>query len=518
MTTTVVGTTFKLFLFSWLVYAVFATPAGGVTPNRYVDLVHSIVNEGRFAIDTYQENTIDKAYYNGHYYAGALPGPAFLAVPAYLAFKGLYALLPQSFNQLAGGIQSYQITKQADSSFYGRIDNVEFFLSQLFLTLTVLASTAAAGVAMVFRSMVLLGYKEKDALIVSSFYAFGTIAFFYSTIFFEQIFSATLAISAFYLILNATKNINQEGGRVLLLIAGLLSGCGLLVEYPTAFIALWMGIWLFTSTRDWKPAALYLIGGITPVLVLLAYNYALFNNPLSTPYAHLIAEFDSVHGIGFFGATYPHIDRLFGLLFGDERGLFLFAPITLVGFVGLVDEILERKRNFIAAAVCGGITASYIVFFSSYTNWRGGAAFGPRYLIATLPFIALGIAFAFEALPKRLIYLVGGLSIFINWTGAQFGFAANITQHIGDLFVQGPSLPALDAIITHSTSHLSDPYLFAEHYHIVLTLTLILGLFGLFLWMFRNLLLPGRGLPGADLTAALAENRPRARQDRGISS
>jgi hypothetical protein len=43
----------KLFLTIWLIYALYVTPAGGVTPNRYVDLVHSIVNEGRFAIDTY---------------------------------------------------------------------------------------------------------------------------------------------------------------------------------------------------------------------------------------------------------------------------------------------------------------------------------------------------------------------------------------------------------------------------------------------------------------------------------
>ena len=31
---------FKLFLTIWVVYALYATPAGGVTPNRYVDLVH----------------------------------------------------------------------------------------------------------------------------------------------------------------------------------------------------------------------------------------------------------------------------------------------------------------------------------------------------------------------------------------------------------------------------------------------------------------------------------------------
>jgi hypothetical protein len=83
-------TELKLFFAIWLVYAVYVAPAGGALPNRYQDLTFSIVDEGRFIIDTYQENTVDKAYYQGHYYLVALPGPSFLAVPAYLAFKPLY--------------------------------------------------------------------------------------------------------------------------------------------------------------------------------------------------------------------------------------------------------------------------------------------------------------------------------------------------------------------------------------------------------------------------------------------
>ena len=42
----------KIFLTVWMVYAVFALPAGGTLPNRYLDLIHSIVNERRLEIDT----------------------------------------------------------------------------------------------------------------------------------------------------------------------------------------------------------------------------------------------------------------------------------------------------------------------------------------------------------------------------------------------------------------------------------------------------------------------------------
>src|SRR5438477_12166886 len=67
-------------LLVWLVFSLHLVPAGGVNPNRYLDLTHSLVNEHTLNIDAYHENTIDKSYYNGHYYIAANPGPSFLAV------------------------------------------------------------------------------------------------------------------------------------------------------------------------------------------------------------------------------------------------------------------------------------------------------------------------------------------------------------------------------------------------------------------------------------------------------
>lgn len=500
-------TELKLLFTIWLVYAVYATPAGGVTPNRYVDLVHSIVNEGRFAIDTYHENTIDKAYYNGHYYAGALPGPAFLAVPAYVVFKGAYTLIPQSVKTTASGVQSYQKEKQADSSFYGSVDNTEFFLSQLFLVLTVVGACSALGAVLLFKTLNLLGLETRVSLIVTYLYALGTIVFFYSTVFFEQVFSATLGIGAFYFVLRATRKENHNPSHAALVLAGFVSGCGLLVEYPTALITLWLGIWLMLSTRSWRPAADFAAGALLPLLILLAYDYALFNDPLTTPYAHLIPEFDSVHGVGFFGATYPHLDRFLGLLFGYERGLFLYMPIALIGFFGLVHEMRAHSSRSLAALACAGITISYIVFFSSYTNWRGGAAFGPRYLIAALPFVILGVAFAFNFLPKAWLYLFGALSVFVNWTGAQFGFAVTVTEHIGDLLARGPTLPAFEAILSHSSSPSSSLYQFALDFHGPFTMAATVVLLGGFLIANRDLLWNATVLRDSELREVLPENR-----------
>jgi len=479
------STEFKLFLTIWIVYAVYVTPAGGVTPNRYVDLVHSIVNEGRFTIDTYHENTIDKSYYNGHYYAGALPGPAFLAVPAYVVFKGVYALVPQSIKNSASGVQSYKKDKQPNSSFYGSVDNVEFFLSQVFLNLTVLAPFSALGGLLLFKTIRRLGYDAGIALTVTILYAFGSIVFFYSTVFFEQVFSATLGIAAFYLVLGTIQSSGNEYRSSLVFSAGLLAGCGLLVEYTTIFIGGWLGLWLLLTVHR-RQIIFFAMGFLIPIAVLMAYDYVLFGNPLDTPYAHLIQVHESVHGIGFFGATYPRLERFLGLLVGPERGLFLFMPITMVGLLGVAWSIWKRRLQALPALICAGIFGFYLLFFSSFTNWRGGSAFGPRYFIAPLPFLFIGVAFAFDFFPRVLIYILGAFSILINWAGAQFGFAGSPLEHIRNVVAQGPTLPIFGAILTHSTSHESGTYLFAARYHSAITIVITIVLVAIASWAFRR--------------------------------
>ncbi len=474
----------RLFLTIWLVYAIYVTPAGGVTPNRYVDLVHSIVNEGRFEIDTYHENTIDKAYYNGHYYAGALPGPAFLAVPAYVVFKGLYLVMPQSFKDLAGGIESYQKQKQANSSFYGRVDNVEFFLSQTILVISVLGSVSALGSVLLFKSVQLFGYENKVALMVTLFYAFGTIVFFYSTVFFEQVFTATCAIGAFYFVAKTVYQPRDPRISLWTFVAGLFAGFGLLIEYTSIIVSIWLGFWVLANKRLYL--LIFSLAFGVSVIILLAYNYVLFGNPFTTPYAYLIPEFGSVHGVGFFGATYPRLDRFVALTIGDERGLFVYMPIILVGVVGVIEQILKKGSNASSALVIAFIFVTYILFFSAYTNWRGGAAFGPRYLMAILPLACLGVAFAFHSLSRLLVSGLGVLSVLVNWLGAQFGFAASIFQPFQSLWSQGPTLPAFEAILTHLSNQTGSLYLFALNYHILITVAVTAGLVAMMILLWRD--------------------------------
>lgn len=439
----------KLFLSIWLVYALYVTPAGGVTPNRYVDLVHSIVNEGRFAIDTYHDNTIDKAYYNGHYYAGALPGPAFVAVPAYIAFKGAYSLLPDSFKRLAGGIQSFKKDSKADTTFYGTVDNVEYFLSQAFLVAFVVAVFSALGSVIFFKILGCLNTERPVALLLTISYAFGTIVFWNSTTFFEQVFTIFFALASFYTLLKIETQ-KPEAWKVAL--AGLLAGCAVLVEFSGGLAVIALFVYAMLRLRK-RVVVWYWLGFAAPFLILLWYDFVLFQNPFSTPYQHLAGGgYEGVMGEGFGGITYPHLDRIVGLLLSPERGILVFAPIVILGLAGLTLPGQRRNEFRNEALFFALATALALGFTSSFRGWNAGNGFGPRYLSFGIPFMLLPACFILSRSNLMVGLSVTVVSVLINWAGAQYGFAPTYYEHLNHLLISGPSTPIFEAIRTHAAS------------------------------------------------------------------
>ena len=114
-----------------------------------------------------------------------------------------------------------------------------------------------------------------------------------------------------------------------------------------------------------------------------------------------------------------------------------------------------------------------------------------------LPFLVVGVAFAFELFPSYLIYGIGLVSALINWTGAQFGFATSVVQHFQDLVAQGPTLPVLGAILTHSTSQ-NQLYLFVLRYHVFITLGVTFALIAVFAFAWKEFWLSTRRIPVAN--------------------
>lgn len=82
---------------------------------------------------------------------------------------------------------------------------------------------------------------------------------------------------------------------------------------------------------------------------------------------------------------------LYTLLFSDDRGLVLFAPVVLIGILGL---IAVRKEYANEVAVVIGVAAMSLFLYGSFGDPWGGWSFGPRYLIPLMSLLSVFIGVA----------------------------------------------------------------------------------------------------------------------------
>lgn len=138
---------------------------------------------------------------------------------------------------------------------------------------------------------------------------------------------------------------------------------------------------LATSPSDWswpRRVWLPLFAFVLPLALvgygLIHFNLARYGDPLNTGY--LANE--------TFSADWR--DGLIGQLFSPGRGLLLYCPILLLSLAGAI--ALTRRfqaEGLLALAVILG----HLFLYGKWFMWHGGYAWGPRFLIPTLPFWAL---------------------------------------------------------------------------------------------------------------------------------
>jgi hypothetical protein len=84
--------------------------------------------------------------------------------------------------------------------------------------------------------------------------------------------------------------------------------------------------------------------------------------------------------------------------------------MAVVGLAGLVK--LGRQRRG-AGWLLLGLFVVFLAFYGTLGNWLGGRSYGSRYLLVTLPFLAIGVAWLLASLhrPARQAVCAGLLAI-----------------------------------------------------------------------------------------------------------
>ena len=346
--------------------------------SRY-DLIRALVEEGTVQIDSFEENTGDKAFKDGHYYSDKAPGTAILGVPVYAAYLGL--------NHLVGIEEPPQDAAVAALAF--AIGGVP---TALLVVLLVRFLIPYAG--------------EPWALTMGVALGLGSILFPFATMFFGHAASAFFLFAAFYALWSARR---RGTGWWRVVLAGFLGGFGVITEFSVALGVVVLGVYALLAgpavghvarpvlrRLDLRTATLFALGGVVPALLLFGHNALAFGSPLSLGYANLEnGGFATGMSQGILGVTVPKLDVLGDLTIGP-RGLLRLTPWFALAPLGLV--ALRRRAVRAEVVVAATISVAFLLFNAGYYLPFGGWTPGPRFLAPALPFAAVLVALA----PRRI--------------------------------------------------------------------------------------------------------------------
>jgi hypothetical protein len=318
---------------------------------------------GHLTIQPCAGGTIDQASYGGHSYSDKAPGLSVLAVPATV---------------IAGLRDPSHWVSEGDF----RLWAVRLSVSGLaFVLLAFAVGRVSEGISPGFGGPALVTF------------ALGTLVSPLAASSFDHVLAGAFAFGAFALAWSRRFTT-----------AGVLAGAAACSNYTTGVIGVTLAVYVLLSGV--RPLLRFALGAAPPLALLGAYDWAAFGSPLHLSYRYVANYYASEQQSGFFGIHVPSAHGLHLVLVGD-RGILVTSPVVVAAAAGLVLLARSRPRE---ALVCGVVFLLLLIANCGYFNPYGGISPGPRFLIPALPFLALGLAPAFQRW-RRLTAVLAGLSI-----------------------------------------------------------------------------------------------------------
>lgn len=341
----------------------------------------------------------DVADYNGKYFSIFTPGVSVLGIPFYLAGK-LFGM-PQLFAYLI---------------------NIIFAFFDLLLVM-VLAKK--------------VGVNKYTALASGAVFVFATNLISYAGTYTQHIASSFIILLCI---------LNSIGDRTLVknIILGILIGIGVLLDIPNLFLILPIILYVFakhiffvSDKHETKiNFSLIFFGifvGLIPLIIFFGwYNYKTAGSPLmlaqfvgrSRIYAQQDTPTIKEDGLKI-NTPFRTRNQLLGsyiLTVSNERGVFYYSPVLLLGLIGfylIYKKGKEKKLSYLLFSV----VLINLVVYSMFSDYHGGWAFGSRYMIPAQAMLSVGVAFFLEYYMKSLkimifTFILAVYSIFVGTLGA----------------------------------------------------------------------------------------------------
>jgi hypothetical protein len=301
---------------------------------------------GRLDVEPCAGGGPDIAFYGGLVYSNKAPGMSLLSIPA---------------------VEAVRLPAGSNGRFPGelRLWGVRVLTSGLaFLVCAFLVGRVAEGLAPGTGGFVLVTF------------ALGTCMLPFAAAGFDHVPTALFGFSAFLLAWSRRP-----------MLAGLSAGLAYLCEYEAAAIVGLLGLYVLLLGR--RPLGRYVLGVIPGVAISGAYSWIGFDRPWRIPQDYDLFSFPDVKAGGLLGVHAPTL-RSIRLVFVGDRGLLVATPVLAAAAVGL--WLLWRQGRRAEALLCAVVTAAFLIGETGYGDPYGGTSAGLRYMIPSLPFLALGLA------------------------------------------------------------------------------------------------------------------------------
>jgi hypothetical protein len=408
----------KIFLTFFIIYSFFVFWIGWNEQSHFA-LTRAIVDEGKLDIDSFANQTSDRAFYNGHYYSDKDPGLSFLAVPIYASWRFIYNFFPNDFKEKYVGANESIITKVGENN-TPVVDYVNpgFFILISMILLTVFTSSlvSALTIILIYKISKYFTKNENYRLFLIIIAGLGTLLFPYALVFMKHATETFFAFLSFYLLFKAKQEKIKENKYFVL--SGLSIGFAMSCSITIAIIGIACLAYLISFKRE--KIFYFVIGGLVGILPFILYNYFVFGIPFTLSRYYMDPKIWPELG-GIYGLNTPNLFVILRLTFDPYKGLFFYYPILLLSLIGLY---YMYKKFKIESFLIVFIFFAFLLMNSSWWAWWGGTCFGPRHLTPIIPFLVLPLLYIFEKFYKNKILKIIILSlifysIIVNFSGLQ---------------------------------------------------------------------------------------------------
>lgn len=253
--------------------------------------------------------------------------------------------------------------------------------------------TALTG-ALLYLAARSIGFSRNGALLGALTFGLGSMALPYAETLFTQPLAALCLTGATWAVYCGF----MDHRPWLAFLGGVALGAA-----STAAIALWVLLpayalflipWERVRQRRWRDAvrgalpllAAFLAGAALFAAAEAGYNVVRFGSPLNTGHSE-------TSGLAFEFETF--LVGSVGQLISLPRGVVWYAPFVLLVPFGAALMWRSRRRLVV---LLGAQVALVFLLYSSWYDWSGGLAWGPRFMVALMPLLALFTVPLFERL------------------------------------------------------------------------------------------------------------------------